>query len=97
MADAVARKVIFATSSWDAKAFVELPVELNAHGGDAERIASESIGMSPTFINVVSEHRSQAQITFDKFHVIAQAGMAMGDHAAQAVQPGAFAIESMVQ
>lgn len=78
-ADADARKVIFVTEGKDADAIKELAAELTAHGGDPQRIGSVSIDMSPAFIKGVSEHLGQAEITFDKFHVVAKAGTAVDE------------------
>ena len=43
----------------------------------AEQIESVSIDMSPAFINGVSEELPNAQITFDKFHIVWHANMAV--------------------
>ncbi len=76
-ADAESRAVIFVTEGRDADTVSQLAEELKAQGGDPEQIESCSIDMSPAFIRGVTEHLPNAQITFDKFHVIAQASQAV--------------------
>jgi transposase len=48
-----------------------------AHGGDPKAIEAVSIDMSSAFIKGVAENLPNAQITFDKFHVIAHASAAI--------------------
>ena len=76
-ADALARRVLFVTEGRDAKTIKELAEDLNAHGCPAEQIESVSIDMSPAFINGVSTELPNAQITFDKFHIVWHASMAV--------------------
>lgn len=76
-ADAERRAVIFVTEGKDAATVDELAGFLREHGGDPEAIESCSIDMSPAFIRGVGDHLPNAQITFDKFHVIAQASRAV--------------------
>lgn len=78
-ADADARKVIFVTQGKGAEAVKELAADLQAHGGDAAKITSVSIDMSPAYIKGVTENLPTAEITFDKFHVIAKAGTAVDE------------------
>lgn len=76
-ADARQRAVIFVTEGKDAEAGAALAEHLRAHGGDPEAIESVSIDMSPAYIKGVTEHLPNAEITFDKFHVIAHASKAV--------------------
>jgi len=76
-ADAEARRVLFVTEGRDAAAILELAADLEAHGCPPERIESVSIDMSPAFIQGVTRYLPEAQITFDKFHVIAHASQAV--------------------
>ena len=62
---------LFATPGKDAatvKAFAE---DLKVHGGDAEKINEVSIDMSKAFISGVETNLQNAEVTFDKFHVVA--------------------------
>lgn len=76
-ADAERRAVLFVTETREAEAIGRLAHDLRAHGGDPEAIQAVSIDMSPAYIKGVTTHLPQAQITFDKFHVIAHASHAL--------------------
>jgi len=76
-ADAARRAVLFVTEGRDAAAIERLAEDLRAHGGDPQAIEVVSIDMSPAFIKGCEAHLPKAQVTFDKFHVIAQASQAL--------------------
>ena len=50
--------------------FVDLVEELEAKQGDRKAIKQVSCDMSPAFMKGVKENLPQAEITFDKFHII---------------------------
>ena len=76
-ADAIGRKVLFVTEGREAKAVKALAADLQAHGCAPDQIEVVSIDMSPAFIKGVTQELPNAQITFDKFHVIAHANAAV--------------------
>lgn len=76
-ADAQARRVLFVTEGRDAKTIDRLAQYLDDHGCAAQNITSASIDMSPAFIAGVTEHLPNARITFDKFHVVGHASLAV--------------------
>ena len=76
-ADSARRAVIAVTGERDAKAVERLAQDIRAHGGDPLAIESVSIDMSPAFIKRVARQFPNAQVTFDKFHVIAHASHAL--------------------
>jgi transposase len=76
-ADADARRVLFVTEGRDAKTIEQLAEYLGDHGCSPESITSASIDMSPAFIAGVTQHLPNARVTFDKFHVIGHASMAV--------------------
>ena len=76
-ADAQARRVIFVTEGRDAKTIEALAADLLAHGCPPEQITSVRIDMSRAFIKGVSSELPNAQITFDKFHVVGHANSAV--------------------
>jgi transposase len=78
-ADAAARKVIFVAEERESQSIAALADDLLDHGGDPEGIRSVSIDMSPAYIKGVTEYLPNAQITFDKFHVIAHASTALDE------------------
>ncbi len=77
VADAVERRVVYVTEGRSAVAIERFAHDLVRHGGDPGDIEAVSIDMSPAFIRGVSDHLHNAQITFDKFHVIAHASIAV--------------------
>ena len=77
VADADERRVLFVTEGKDAATIKEFAEDFSVHGGDPEAIESISIDMSKAFIKGVTDHLPNAQITFDKFHVIAHANEAV--------------------
>lgn len=77
VADAGLRRVLFVAEGRDADTIKAFAADFTAHGGDPEAVESISIDMSPAFIKGVAKHLPNAQITFDKFHVIAHASTAV--------------------
>lgn len=77
VADADQRRVLFVTEGRDADTIKAFAADFAAHGGDPRAVESISIDMSPAFIKGVTKHLPNAQITFDKFHVIAHASTAV--------------------
>lgn len=76
-ADAEHRAVIFVTEGKDADTIAVLADDLRAHGGDPEAIETVSIDMSPAYIKGVTDSLPNAELTYDKFHVIAHASTAV--------------------
>jgi len=71
--DLVRKRVLFATEGKEAKAWEAFAQALCEHNGDPRAIAEASIDMSPAYIKGVKENCRNAEIVFDKFHVIRQA------------------------
>lgn len=63
-------KVVFATEGKDASTLTRFKEDLSAHGGDAKAIQEICCDMSPAFISGVEQNFPQAELTFDKFHVL---------------------------
>lgn len=76
-ADAEKRAVLAVTEGRDAAAIHRVVDEITSRGGRPEAITAVSLDMSPAFIKGAGERLPQAQITFDKFHVIAHASQAV--------------------
>jgi transposase len=68
--DLVCRRVLFVAEGKDAGTVDAFARDLAAHGGDPEAVAEVCIDMSPAFITGAAESLPNAQITFDKFHVV---------------------------
>jgi len=62
--------VLFATEGKDSGTVKEFADELPEHGATAEQIKEVTIDMSPAFIAGVRDNLPNADVTFDKFHVI---------------------------
>jgi transposase len=76
-ADAKERRVLFVTEGRGANTIEALAKDLREHGCPPEQITSVSIDMSPAFIKGVTSELINAQITFDKFHVVGHANVAV--------------------
>ena len=69
--DRVAKRLLFATPGKGAKAFKKFVEDRQAHGGSAEAITEVSMGLSsPAFQKGAAEHLPNAQVTFDRSHLI---------------------------
>ena len=64
------RKVLFATPGKDSSTVAAFAEDLKAHGGDPNAVTEVSADMSKAFAKGVAENLHNAQITFDKFHVV---------------------------
>jgi transposase len=63
-------RVLFAADGREAETFAAFRDDLEAHGGRAEQILDLSMDMSPAYRKGAREHFPEAQVTFDKFHVM---------------------------
>lgn len=63
-------KSIFATEGKDSTTIGRFKDDLTAHKGKPESITDVSCDMSPAFIKGIKENLPNAQITFDKFHLL---------------------------
>ena len=63
-------KTIFVAEGKGSETIEEFKKDLTEHGGKSENITDASIDMSPAFIKGVEENFLNAEITFDKFHIM---------------------------
>ena len=77
VANAKARRVVFVHEGKGADTVARFAAGLAERGGDPDAIESASIDMSRAYIKGVAEHLPNAEITFDKFHVVALASKAL--------------------
>lgn len=63
-------KVLYATEGKDSATIESFKGTFENHNGDISSVENISCDMSPAFIKGVNEHFPNADITFDKFHVI---------------------------
>jgi transposase len=68
--DLVERKTLHISAGKDNKTGVDFVEKLEAKKGDRKAIKQVSCDMSPAFIKGVKENLPEAEITFDKFHII---------------------------
>jgi transposase len=75
--DLQAKRLLFACQGRDHQAVVDFSDDLKAHGGDPAQIAHVCQDMSAAYAKGVGLALDQAQISYDRFHVIAMANEAM--------------------
>ena len=68
--DLEARRLLYACEGRDHGTVAMLVEDLEAHGGDAARIAAACIDMSRSYITGVGKHLPEAAVTLDRFHVV---------------------------
>ena len=73
------RKVVYAADGKDAATVKEFADFLEAHGGKREAVTDASIDMGPAFEAGIKANFENAEITFDKFHVIKLANEAVDE------------------
>ena len=79
MHDLEAKRLLFMTPGRDHETVAAFKQDLEAHGGVADDIKHVCIDMSAAYAKGVAESLSQAQISYDRFHVIALANTAMDE------------------
>lgn len=72
-------RVLFVTEGRDAATVKRFAEDLVAHGGDPAQIARVCCDMSPAFVRGITDQLPGAEITFDRYHVIAQLNTAVDD------------------
>lgn len=78
--DMIGKKVLFAVKGKDKRVWEAFARSLEDHHGHPRQIREVSMDMSPAYIAGVDENLgSQAQVVFDKFHVVAAAGKAVDE------------------
>ena len=73
------RRVVFVADGRSADTVRQFADHLEVRGGDASRIKQACIDMSPAFISGVTENLTEAEITFDRFHVMKLIGDAVDE------------------
>jgi len=78
-ADAGMRRVLFVAEGREAETFEAFVQNLKFHHGQPSLIENISMDMSPAYISGAGQHLPNAQITYDKFHVVAHASEAIDE------------------
>jgi len=73
------KRLLFACEGKDHKTVVDFATDLQAHGGKPEQIEHVCQDMSAAFAKGVSQALPEAQISYDRFHVVAMANEAMDE------------------
>ena len=76
-ADLVAKRVVFATEGKDKETWAKFVEALEKHNGHRHSITQVSMDMSKAYQAGVAEHCRNAQVVFDKFHVMKNANEAV--------------------
>jgi transposase len=76
-ADLMAKRVIFATDGKDRETWARFVEALEKHNGHRHAITQASMDMSQAYQRGVAENCRNAQVVFDKFHVIKNVGEAV--------------------
>jgi transposase len=71
------KRLLFACEGRDHQSVVDFAQELKAHAGEPEQIKHVCQDMSAAYAKGVAQALPQAQISYDRFHVIAMANEAM--------------------
>ncbi len=73
------KRLLFATPGRSNETLVEFKADLLAHGGNPKEIKHVCMDMSPAYIKGVTEQLPEAEISFDRFHVVAMVNDALND------------------
>lgn len=95
--DLQAKRVLLAVEGKDAGAWGRLAAELGNHNGHPKAITMVAIDMSPAYAKGVRENFRNAQIVFDKFHVVSQVVKAVEEVRRKEVRVDAQAREQLEQ
>lgn len=70
LADRKAKKVVGVAVGKDKDAFAHALVDMEVRGGDRKKVRAVTMDMSRSYIAGVNEYMLQADIVFDRFHVV---------------------------
>ena len=77
--DLETKRLLFATQGRDHQTVLDFAADLKAHGGDPDKVCHVCMDMSPAFTLGVAKALPNAQISYDRFHVVALANAAMDE------------------
>jgi len=70
MCDRVAKKVVGVAAGKDKEAFAHALIDMEVRGGSREAVRTVTMDMSRSYISAVAESMGQADIVFDRFHIV---------------------------
>lgn len=94
-ADLVAKRVLLAVEGKDASVWQGFAEQLLAHNGHPKAITQVAIDMSAAYIKGVRENLGNAQVVFDKYHVVSQVVAAVDEVRRREVRQDAAAREQL--
>ena len=77
--DLDAKRLLFATPGRDHETVEQFAVDLAAHGGQRTAVANACIDMSAAYAKGIGASLPNAQISYDRYHVVALANQAMDE------------------
>ena len=86
VADTVGKRVLFAAPGKDKATIGRFVQDFHEHNGDPDAVRDICMDMSPAFIEAAREYLPNAELTFDRFHVMKLASDAMDAVRREAVQ-----------
>lgn len=95
--DLKGKRVVYATPGKDAKTWNEFCEALLAHNGYPETITQVSMDMSQAYAKGVKDNCLNAEIVFDKFHVIQNANKALDKVRRTEFRKGAADVQSQLE
>lgn len=95
--DLVAKRVLLAVEGKDATVWERFAEQLGRHNGHPKAITQIAIDMSPAYQKGVRENFGNAQIVFDKFHVVTQVVQAVEEVRRKETRQAPLAREQLEQ
>ena len=90
--DLEAKRLLFATPGRDHTTLQAFAQELRAHGGDPQGVEHACIDMSAAYAKGIAQALPGAQISYDRFHVVALANAAMDEVRREEMRSSAAAV-----
>ncbi len=90
--DLKAKRLLFACPGRDHGTLKDFADDLRAHGGDPERLEHACIDMSAAYAKGIAQSLPNAQISYDRFHVVALANAAMDEVRREEIRSSSEAI-----
>ena len=94
--DLQAKRLLFACPENDHRTLEAFAKDLRAHGGDPEQVEHACIDMSAAYTKGIGQSLPKAQISYDRFHVVALAQSAMDEVRREEIRSSAAAIREAV-
>jgi len=94
--DLAAKRLLFACPGRDHQTLAAFAEDMRAHGGDPAAIEHACIDMSAAFAKGIGQSLPNAQISYDRFHVVALANVAMDEVRREEMRTSAAAVREAV-